>query len=33
MIIGILDVDSTSLNAFDQTDAQYLEMIVGLINI
>ncbi len=32
-IIGILDVDSTSLNAFDQTDAQYLEMIVGLINL
>jgi len=32
-IIGALDVDSTSLNAFDQTDAQYLEMIVGLINL
>jgi len=32
-IIGVLDVDSTTLNAFDQTDAQYLEMIVGLINL
>jgi L-methionine (R)-S-oxide reductase len=30
-IIGILDVDSTSLNAFDQTDAIYLEKIVALI--
>ncbi|HZX63402.1 MAG TPA: GAF domain-containing protein [Bacteroidales bacterium] len=32
-IIRVLDVDSTTLNAFDQTDAQYLEMIVGLINL
>jgi len=30
-IIGILDVDSTSLNTFDQTDAEYLEKIVALI--
>ncbi len=30
-IIGVLDVDSTSLNAFDQTDAEYLEKIVALI--
>jgi GAF domain-containing protein len=30
-IIGILDVDSTSLNAFDQTDSEYLEQIVALI--
>ena len=30
-IIGVLDVDSTSLNAFDQTDAEWLEKIVALI--
>ena len=30
-IIGVLDVDSTSLNTFDQTDAEYLEKIVALI--
>ena len=30
-IIGVLDVDSTSLNAFDETDAEYLEKIVALI--
>jgi GAF domain-containing protein len=29
-IIGVLDVDSTSLNAFDQTDAEWLEKIVAL---
>jgi L-methionine (R)-S-oxide reductase len=30
-IIAVLDVDSTSLNAFDETDAEYLEKIVALI--
>ena len=30
-IIGVLDVDSTMLNAFDQTDAEYLEKIIALI--
>jgi GAF domain-containing protein len=30
-IIGVLDVDSASLNAFDKTDEEYLEKIVGLI--
>jgi len=30
-IIGVLDVDSSSLNAFDQTDSEFLEKIVGLI--
>ncbi len=29
--IGVLDVDSTMLNAFDQADAEYLEKIVALI--
>ena len=30
-IIGVLDVDSSSLNAFDETDAAELEKIVALI--
>lgn len=30
-IIGVLDVDSTTLNDFDQTDVENLEKIVGLI--
>jgi GAF domain-containing protein len=30
-IIGVLDVDSSSLNSFDETDAEYLEKIVALI--
>jgi GAF domain-containing protein len=30
-IIGVLDVDSSLLNAFDQTDAENLERIVDLI--
>ena len=30
-IVGILDVDSKLLNAFDAVDAEYLEMIVRLI--
>ena len=30
-IVGVLDIDSESLNSFDETDAQWLEMIVKLI--
>jgi GAF domain-containing protein len=30
-IIGVLDVDSTSLNAFDQIDADNLEKITALV--
>ena len=30
-IIGVLDIDSSLLNAFDQTDAENLERIVDLI--
>lgn len=29
--IGVLDVDSTSLNSFDETDATWLSRIVGLV--
>ncbi|MFO8054327.1 MAG: GAF domain-containing protein [Bacteroidales bacterium] len=31
MTMGVLDVDSSSLNAFDKTDAHYLTKIIGLI--
>ena len=30
-VIGVLDVDSTSLHSFDETDAECLEKIVSLI--
>jgi GAF domain-containing protein len=30
-IIGVLDVDSTALNAFDHTDAENLERILSLL--
>lgn len=30
-MIGVLDVDSTELNSFDETDAEYLTQILGLI--
>ena len=30
-IIGVLDIDSDCLNTFDETDAKYLEKIVGLM--
>jgi GAF domain-containing protein len=30
-IIGVMDVDSSEKNSFDQTDAYWLERIVGLI--
>jgi GAF domain-containing protein len=32
-VIGVLDVDSDELNAFDRVDAEYLEKIVTLITI
>ncbi|MES2426544.1 MAG: GAF domain-containing protein [Bacteroidota bacterium] len=31
-VIGVLDVDSESLAAFNETDAKYLEQIIRLIN-
>lgn len=30
-IVGILDIDSADLDAFDETDQKYLEEIVGII--
>ncbi len=33
VIVGILDIDSTKLNSFDEIDAEWLEKIIGLINI
>ena len=30
---GVLDVDSSALNSFDETDQQYLEKIVALIDL
>lgn len=30
-IVGVFDVDSSSLNSFDETDAEWLEKIVELI--
>lgn len=32
VITGVFDVDSKELNAFDETDAVWLEKIVGLLN-
>ncbi len=32
-VAGVLDVDSSELDQFDETDKQYLEEIVGLINL
>ena len=31
-VVGVLDVDSEQLDHFDDTDAKYLEQVVGLIN-
>ena len=31
-VVGVLDVDSEVLNAFDDTDALYLQQVVELIN-
>lgn len=33
VVVGVLDVDSSELDQFDQTDANYLEQIVGLLNL
>src|SRR5688500_16092228 len=30
-VIGVLDVDATNLDVFDETDQHYLEQVVGLI--
>jgi len=31
-VVAVLDADSDELNKFDQTDAQYLQQIVSLLN-
>jgi L-methionine (R)-S-oxide reductase len=31
-VVGVLDVDSEHLQYFDETDAKYLEKVVGFIN-
>ena len=33
IVIGVLDVDSSEYNNFDETDQQYLEQIIQLIEI
>jgi L-methionine (R)-S-oxide reductase len=33
VVLGVLDVDSSELNMFDETDQQYLEKIISLIEI
>ncbi len=33
VVVGVLDVDSSELDQFDQTDANYLEQIVGFLNL
>ncbi|MDE3142640.1 MAG: GAF domain-containing protein [Bacteroidota bacterium] len=33
IVVGVLDVDSDSLNSFDETDKNYLEKIVQLISL
>jgi GAF domain-containing protein len=32
-ILGVLDVDSTEFNNFDEDDAEWLEKIIGLIEV
>ncbi len=32
-VVGVLDVDSSELDQFDQTDATYLEQIVGFLKL
>ncbi len=32
-VVGVLDVDSEHLDQFDETDAKYLQQVVGLINL
>jgi GAF domain-containing protein len=31
-VVGVLDVDSTELDQFDETDAKYLQQIIELVN-
>lgn len=31
IVVGVLDVDSSGLNEFDETDAKYLQQIVALL--
>ncbi len=33
IVVGVLDADSSELDAFDETDAQYLEQIVKLLDL
>lgn len=33
VVVGVLDVDSSELDQFDETDANYLEQIVGFLNL
>lgn len=33
VVLGVLDVDASELNQFDETDQKYLEQIVGLVNL
>lgn len=33
LVLGVLDVDSTELNQFDETDQRYLEAIVEMIEV
>jgi GAF domain-containing protein len=33
VVVGVLDVDSSELDQFDQIDANYLEQIVGFLNL
>lgn len=32
-VVGVLDVDSTELNSYDETDRHFLERIVGLLSV
>src|SRR5882757_8331804 len=31
-VVGVLDVDSSELDQFDETDVQYLQQVVALVN-
>jgi len=33
IVVGVLDADSSELDAFDETDARYLEQIVKLLDL
>jgi GAF domain-containing protein len=32
-VMGVLDIDSSSLSSFDETDKFYLEKIIGMISL